>query len=311
MNQDLEKKSDAKKSKKIGSQAKSENNENLPSTMSSDKIGSKLDLIQKQVNSIIERQNTGVSPEFNALMDGYVSKANESQTYKAKHDHLETLYEDLTIEIKNLREENKKYKSDFDASREALRLSEADLQRLRKESETNKMQYDEQISALVEEREKLRTGIKNFTEEKERLNKELADLKAELLEHKYKAKQLEQEKQVEIETHKRSVKDSNKVIEELREKLDLRTREVEYKDALLNQLIKQVSADDVTKDVLSNSKPFNPQQTSTASTSESHVFHPSQNPENGVVGVNKKGIEVKLDESPSLSQGSRWGAFRK
>lgn len=203
-----------------------------------------LSKIEKQLNAIVVKQTSGVSPEFSALMDGYVNKANESQEYKVKHDHLESLYEELKQESKNQIEENKKLKSALEASQEALRMSESDLKRTKQEAHQIKVSSEDQVHALVEEREQLRNKQKQLLAQVEKLNQDYNNLKSELLEQKYKSKQLEQEKQVEVEAHKRSTRENAKFIEELKEKLDLRTREVEYKDALLNQLIKQVSTDD-------------------------------------------------------------------
>lgn len=312
---DEEKKSSSKKTKKTS------NSDQLPALMDDADFTNKIDLIQKQISSIVERQNTGVSPEFSALMDGYVNKANESQTYRVKYEHLEAVHEELKLEAKTLREENRKLKSDSDASREALRLSEADLQRLKKDLETNKLHYDEQVSALVEEREKLKARVKQLNDEKEKAAQEYNDLKAELLEHKYKTKQLDQEKQVEIETHKRTVKEAQKNIDELKEKLDLRTREVEYKDALLNQLIKQVSADDAGKtmpqsavkvDYGAPSSPF--AQLAQAPLSEMPGSNPSPSApafQNSNKAGTKRSIELRLDDNSPSSEGSSWGAFRK
>ncbi|MDA0771807.1 MAG: hypothetical protein O3C63_02580 [Cyanobacteria bacterium] len=80
----------------------------------------------------------------------------------------------------------------------------------------------------------------------------------------YQAKQNQQEKNVATETADRAVKESHKIVDELKDKLELRTREIEYKDALLNQLIKQISADDSIKDAMrgdiKNIKPERPRQ---------------------------------------------------
>lgn len=316
----------AKKTKKTTMSETKDSDTNLPAIGGD--LSKQLSLIQKQVSAIVERQSSGVSAEFSALMDGYVNKANESQTFKVKYEHLETVHEELKLEVKTLREENRKYKSEMEASREALRLSEADLQRLKKDLDTNKLQYDEQISTLIEEREKLKARLKQLNDEKEKSVQEYTDLKAELLEHKYKAKQYDQEKQVEIESHKRSIREANKMIEELKEKLDLRTREVEYKDALLNQLIKQVSVDDAHKsghapssvkvdygsplehlsqppvsEISSNSSQQAAAQQSYQNSSPAN-FNP--NPKVGT----KRSIELRLDDNSS-SEGSSWGAFRK
>ncbi len=271
---------------------------NLPVLAQDSQLESKLEKITKEINAIAERQRSGVSPEFSALMDGYVNKANESQEYKVKYEHLEKTFDELKIEYKSLQEDSKKFRSELEASREALRQSEMDLQRNRKESENNRMHYDEQISSLIEERENLKSKLKQLMDHKEKSSQEYNDLKAELLEHKYKAKQLEQDKQVEIESARRSVRESNKIIEELKEKLDLRTREVEYKDALLNQLIKQVSAEETysknDENFSNNSNLDLNYNTILEKTQERSQARPQPS--------------LRIDEG---SEGSSWGAFRK
>lgn len=260
----------------------------------------KLEKIEKQIGSLVEKQNSGVSAEFNALMDGYVNKANQSQEFKVKYEHLDNLYEDLKIEAKTLKEDNRKLKADTEAAKEALRMSELDLQRSKKESENSRVQFEEQISNLIEERERLKTKVKQLTDRNEKATQEYNDIKSELLEHKYKSKQLEQEKQVELETQKRSFRETNKIIEELKEKLDLRTREVEYKDALLNQLIKQVSADESMANAMSGSS-FTGGPASSSYETPNFKVKPKPN------------IELNLEDeiSNKPSEGSSWGAFRK
>lgn len=265
----------------------------------------KLEKIEKQIGSLLDKQSSGVSAEFNALMDGYVNKANQSQEYKVKFEHLENLYEDLKIEAKTLREENRKFKADADAAKEALRMSELDLQRARKEADHSKVQFEEQISSLIEDRERLKNKVKQLTDRTEKSAQEYNDIKAELLEHKYKAKQLEQEKQVELETQKRSMRETNKVIEELKEKLDLRTREVEYKDALLNQLIKQVSAEETSGSSFASNNSMGASFTGGPSNYKSESFSQSK-------PKPKPNLEIDLDDdSYRPNEGSSWGAFRK
>jgi chromosome segregation ATPase len=265
----------------------------------------KLDKIEKQIGSLLDKQNSGVSPEFNALMDGYVNKANQSQEFKVKFEHVETLYEDLKIEAKTLKEENRKLKVDSDAAKEALRMSELDLQRARKEAEHSRMQFEEQISNLIDDRERFKTKVKQLTDRNEKSSQEFNDIKAELLEHKYKAKQLEQEKQVELETQKRSMRETNKIIEELKEKLDLRTREVEYKDALLNQLIKQVSAEESSSSFSGKSSIASSSFTGGPAAYNQETFS-SARPKP------KPNLEIDLDDdSYKTNEGSSWGAFRK
>lgn len=257
-------------------------------------IDGRLKRIEDQVNSIVEKQRSGVSAEFNALMDGYVNKANESQEFKVKFEQINSQTEELKIEIRSLREDNKKFKADLEAAKEALRSSESDLQRSRKEAENTRMHSEEQISDLVEERERLKNKLKQLMDHKDKSATEYNDLKAELLEFKYKAKQLEQEKEVEIETARRSVRESSKMIDELKEKLDLRTREVEYKDALLNQLIKQVSTEDTFQDALGSS----------------FAEAMKANPNQALPPMERPKSDIRIQE-PSIDNGPSWGAFRK
>ncbi len=274
---------------------------NLPAVLDDLTSGmeSKLEQIQKQIDFICDRQKSGVSAEFSALMDGYVNKANESQSYKVKFEHLEGLYEELNLEHKTAREDLKKSKADLEASKEALRMSESDLQRAKRDTDNSRLQYEEQISNLIEEREKLKSKVKQLMDHKEKSAQEYNDLKAELLENKYRVKQLEQEKQVEIETQKRTARENHKIIEDLKEKLDLRTREVEYKDALLNQLIKQVSADDAMQDSASFVNYSSPEP----NWQESFTHNPVENQR-----PMKSGMEMRLEDP---KEGSSWGAFRK
>lgn len=319
-------KSSSKKSKKETDNSV-DSQEQLPAVI--DDISSvfedKLENIESQIQKIADKQASGVSAEFSALMDGYVNKANESQEFKVKHDHLESVHDDLKAEFRTVKEDNKKLKLDIEDAREALRLSEADLQRTKTNSETAKTSFEEQIANLIDERERLKTKVKQLSDSGEKLQQEYNDLKTELLDYKYKSKQLEQEKQVEIETHKRSVRETNKIMEELKEKLDLRTREVEYKDALLNQLIKQVSADETmleAGDELDYNTKF---QANAMPEAPRQIANPSIDPmaSNSIQNqaapfIQEGGFQARPkpdvsfdDNDDDSNSGLSWGAFKK
>lgn len=255
-------------------------------------LKSALTKIESQLANILNKQQSGVSAEFNALMDGYVNKANESQEFKVKFEQLVTQFEDTKIEFKTLKESNRKYKEDLEAAREALRASEADLQRVKKEIITNKKIYDDQFSEFTDERERLKTKVKQLTDQKDKVTNDYTQIKTEYMEIQYKVKQAEQEKQVASESAKRTVKEANKVVDELKDKLELRTREIEYKDALLNQLIKQISSED-----------------SLAEAMKQDIKNPEQASKTFPGFVNKKDAQngLKVKDSGSMS----WGAFRK
>ena len=166
-------------------------------------VGTALEKIEEQLTSLVDRQKNGVSAEFNALMDGYVNKANESQEYKVKATHFESVYEELKTETKTLKEENKKFKTDLEATQEALRMSESDIKRLKNEAETYEKNHQEQVAGLVEEREVLKQRLKEVQIQNDQNLQNYNAVKSELLEQKYKLKQIEQERQVEEESQKR------------------------------------------------------------------------------------------------------------
>jgi hypothetical protein len=66
-------------------------------------------------------------------------------------------------------------------------------------------------------------------------------MKAELIEYNHKVKQLQQENSIEKQTAERSLREGQKVIQELKEQLELREREASYKNALIEQLVRQTA----------------------------------------------------------------------
>ena len=112
------------------------------------------------------------------------------------------------------------------------------------------------------------------------------------------------ELELEKESFQRSSRDDKNLVEELKEQLELRTRELEYKDALLNQLIKQAAVDE-------KQRKLNTPQVSGASPAE---FAERQ--------INKAKMTIDADEmevvdnleasaKPAKPAAARWGAFRK
>jgi hypothetical protein len=289
-------------------------------------FGNKLEKIESQLTAIVDKQKNGVSAEFNALMDGYVNKANESQEFKVKANHLESLYEELKIEAKTLKEENRKYRADLEATKEALRMSESDIKRFKNEAEHSKLNYQEQINNLNEEKEKFRSKLKEVQGQNDQNIQNYNAIKSELLEQKYKVKQFEQEKQVDEETNKRTGRESSKLIDELKEKLELRTREVEYKDALLNQLIKQVSVEDRVNakinPVMHNSEQFatsqarvdqNPKsffEEETRNEASREGLSDHENPRQENHRSLKESIKSRFSKKND-GGGTSWGPFRK
>ncbi len=212
--------------------------------LSSDFEG-KLVKIEKLLTQMTQRQVNGVSAEFNALMDGYVAKANESQTYKAKYDHLHGLYEDLKEELKTFKEANEELKLDLDKSNLNLKNLTGDYSLLQKDKEALTKQSEERINSLIEERDRLKTRIKQLLEFREQSELEINKVKTEMTDLSNEFKKTLEEKRIQAETNKQMTLQYDKQITDLKAKLELKARELDYKDALLNQLIKQVSEEDV------------------------------------------------------------------
>lgn len=210
--------------------------------------------IQNDIIQILEKQEAKASPEFNALMEGYVSKANETERLKAKQEHLEAMFEDIKLENKNLRDKNQQISSDLNATRDALRQSEADLHHLKEDFAHHQSISGEKIQNLTEDKARLKEKIKYLNEKLEveskeatqqitDLNEEIEILRKDLIDLEYNHRKVDQEKDQEIEGFKANLREHKKIITELKEQLELRTKEIEYKDSLLNQLIKQAATD--------------------------------------------------------------------
>jgi hypothetical protein len=200
--------------------------------------------LQESISELLEKQSETVSPEFSALMDGYVNKANESEAIKVRYAHIENLNNEIKEESRNLKDLNRQLHSDLELAREAMRLAESDLHKSKRDFDIFKQQFEDKVNSLTEEKNKLLLRNKELTDIRESNIQEINTFKAEILELKHKLKQSEQERMVQEESHKRSIRENALFIQELKEKVDLRTREVEYKDALLNQLIKQASIEE-------------------------------------------------------------------
>lgn len=234
---------EGKAAKKKSKEKKSEENSSADLVVSNDPatFPQALTDIKKELKVIAERQSQRVSPEFTALMDGYVTKANESETLRAKYLHIESHFEELKQELKTQKSSNKQLISDLDATREALKLSELDINKYKRDLEQVKEDYDRKLEDLESIRASLHEKVNELTAWKEASENKSNEMKSEILEFKHKIKQLEQERNIESETAKRTIRENNKIVDELKEQLELREREASYKNALLEQMIRQTS----------------------------------------------------------------------
>lgn len=289
-----------------------------------DKLINTLEELQEALAELLEKQSHGVSPEFSALMDGYVNKANESEAVKVRFAHIENMNNELKEEARNLKELNRQLHSDLEAAREASRLAESDLHKSKRDFDMFKQQYEDKLNSLTEEKNKLLIRSKELSDIRESNLKEINSLKAEMLEIKHLLKQSEQERMVQEESHKRAIRENAMFIQELKEKVDLRTREVEYKDALLNQLIKQASIEESDldpNDAFTNPSP--PPLVSPPSAPKPKLVKPIDASKTEATFDDgwskpdeKPSLEAKssFSDSPSFSEpssASQWGAFNK
>jgi hypothetical protein len=197
--------------------------------------------IKSELKVLAEKQEHKVSPEFSALMDGYVIKANESETLRVKYQHIESHYEELKLELKTQKTQNRQLGSDLDSVREALKLSELELSKFKRDFDHTRQDFQDKSDALQNEKEALLRKIKELMTWKETTEQLCNEMKAELVEYNHKVKQLQQENLIEKQTAERSIRESQKVIQELKEQLELREREASYKNALIEQLVRQTA----------------------------------------------------------------------
>ena len=63
--------------------------------------------VQNQLTLLMRKLEEDVSPEFKALMEGYVNKANEAEELKVKLENIGLTHESLNVEIEKIRETNR------------------------------------------------------------------------------------------------------------------------------------------------------------------------------------------------------------
>ncbi len=296
-----------------------------------------LSTIQKDLEQINAHKHA--SPEFRALMDAYVSKANEAEFEKIKYKNIEEKHEELKSEFRSLKEQVKKQELDLDATREALKASESDLFKVRQEFTYYKDSSENKIQELSDDKRAQSQKMRDLLAEKEKFSSEIQNAQIKVMEANHKYKQLEQDRGLDRDNYDRALRETENIASELREQLELRTRELEYKDALLNQLIKQLSepasvlsmANQQSQPTKQFSQPPLNSQFVASQSRPSSQFAASQPPQRSPLREPLPS-EQALDEIPSMfqreilkpqssavykasseKQGSsmRWGAVRK
>ena len=258
-------------------------------------LGDILGDIKSDLKVLAEKSDQKVSPEFTALMDGYVSKANESETLRVKYQHVENHFEELKMELKSQKTSGRQLGADLDSAREALKLSELDLSKAKKELEQAKKDFQDKIDLMNSEKDTLTRKIKELNSWKDNTENLCGEMKNEIIEYKHSIKQLQQENQIEKQTAERTLRESNRIVQELKEQLELREREASYKNALIEQLVRQTangsgaaSINDIAS-VLKGMQSSNPAPTG----SEASIS-----------------TEMADDSSDEAKKSFKWGAFR-
>ena len=94
---------------------------------------------------------------------------------------------------------------------------------------------------MNEEKDALSRKIKELNNWKDNTEAICSEMKTEIIEYKHQIKQLQQENQIEKQTAERTLRESHRIVQELKEQLELREREASYKNALIEQLVRQTA----------------------------------------------------------------------
>ncbi len=221
----------------------------IPITSISD-LGGVVSEVQTQLSSLINKLENDVSPEFKALMESYIKKANESEELKITLENIKLKSEEFKNDLSQLRDTNRNLVSELQNSREILKNIEDELNNLKYLSSRTEEDYKDKIKVLkksnIEYEDKINILQKEKDETKKVLEEKIEELidvqeglRQELLDHSYESKKIEQELIIQKDSLKKQVEEFELLIRDQQDQLDLKIKEIEYKDALLNQFIKQ------------------------------------------------------------------------
>lgn len=233
--------------------------------------------------ALMEGKSNSASPEFQVLMNNYLTKANEAERNQARFDEaLERLdlaeqeSKKLKVENQELIERIRSYERDFDSLRldhqreinnirdelNKIVQSKNDLETVlsekysreftlyKGEAERQMTQSQAEINDLLQTQRKLDDKLKIRSQEADNVEKELSDLKIkladeqarireEIIEATKRSHQIEQRFQDEREQMLKRIRELESSNEELSSAFTLKERELEYKDALLSQTLRQ------------------------------------------------------------------------
>lgn len=214
----------------------------IPITSISD-LGTIVGDIQNQLTLLINKLEEEVSPEFKALMEGFVNKANETEKVKVNLENLANSHEEIKSEITKVRETNRNLVQELQCAREILKNLERDLEISRKSFKQAEENYKEKINVLNKKINDYELKLSTIEEEKNASVNDKEKTRQELLDQKYNFHQKEQEITIERDNLKKQIEELELLLKDQTEKLELKTKELDYKDVLLKELIKKTMSE--------------------------------------------------------------------
>ena len=214
----------------------------IPITSISD-LGTVVGEIQSQLSLLIAKLEDDVRPEFKALMDGYINKANESEGLKVNLEDTSLKYEGIKGEIEQLRETNRNIIHELQSAREALKNIESEFNSYQTNARRNEVDYKSKIQELTKQNQEYKEEVKKLEEKIEQVKDNKNSVREEIEEQNFKLRQNEQELIIERNQLAKQLEEYEVLLTEQKEQIEFKTKEAEYKDALLNQLIKKTTTD--------------------------------------------------------------------
>jgi chromosome segregation ATPase len=237
------------------SDSKSSTRSNVIPITSITDLGTIVGDIQNQLTLLVNRLNSEVSPEFKALMEGFINKANETESTKVRLEDLTTSYDEVKAEVAKVRETNRTLVNELQHAREILKKLESELNTFQSTAKKTEEGYKDKIKNLTKQIQEFESTIGKSEEEKTSMIAEQEKLRQETLDQKYNFHQKEQQLTIEKDNLRKQLDEAERLLKEQSETLDLKSKELDYKDVLLNQLIRQTTSDKLKP--LSHEEPEN------------------------------------------------------
>ena len=216
-----------------------------------------ISVMQNQMNTLLEKVTDNVSPEFKALMESYIKKANEAEELKVNLENMRLHHEELKSEIFKVRETNRNLVHELQNAREALKNLEHEFRSLSVNFNKDEEEYKNKIQVLTAKLQEFEKKLQSSEEENKEVKKETEKTISNLILENEKLKQENhdqsfnfRQQELELITQKDNLKkeldELMGLLREQNEQSELKTKEIEYKDALINQFIKRGVADKLT-----------------------------------------------------------------